>query len=239
MSPSPAAITFDLHGTLVDDTSRWQEAIGGACAEIAELHPDLEASALVAANLSTWEEYYPNVESDWLLGKLDSEELRAESWRRTLAESGVNDEALVRSAQQIFFRHYNTSHRLFEDVNATLDELSRRVALAIVTNAGNESRVSTIERLGLDQRFEAIVVSAEIGFMKPDPRIFSAALNDLGLEAQMVWHVGDNPYVDVAGANDAGLTSVWLSRDIAARMSGHPRPDHTIASLSELTRLVE
>lgn len=238
MKASPTAITFDLHGTLVDDTSRWQWAIEEACAEIAKLHPDLDASALVDSNISTWEKFYPTVESDWLLGKLDGSDLGEESWRRTLSKCGFNDEAIVRSAQQIFLRHYNDSHRLFDDVIPTLDQLGSHLPLAIVTNAGNETRHGTVERLGLGRRFDSIIISAEIGFMKPDPRIFKAAVSDLGVEAKMVWHVGDNRYVDVVGANEAGLTSVWLDRDPVAKRSDQPQPDHTIRSLFELTRFV-
>lgn len=238
MSALPAAITFDLHGTLVDDTSRWQPAIEQACAEIAGLHADLNGPDLAAANLITWKEYYPTVESDWLLGKIDGAELGRESWRRTLSQCGVTDEAIVTSAQDIFLRHYNLSHELFEDVVSTLDQLKGHQTLAIVTNAGNETRERTIERLGIDDRFEAIIISAEIGVMKPDRGIFTTALNHLGVEAGDVWHVGDNPYVDVAGANKAGLTSVWLNRRVEKKAADQPLSDYTIESLSELGELI-
>lgn len=238
MGSLPAAITFDLHGTLVDDTSRWQTAIERACAEIAKLHSELDGPALAAANLATWEEYYPTVESDWLLGKIDQAQLGRESWRRTLARCGIADEAMVRSAREIFLRHHNISHRLFEDVVSTLDDLKRNVELAIVTNAGHETRSTTIERLGIDDLFDTIVISAEIGIMKPDRRIFEAAITDLGLRADDVWHVGDNPHVDVAGANAAGLTSVWLNRNDRSVTPGQPQPDYTIRSLVELQELV-
>jgi putative hydrolase of the HAD superfamily len=238
MGAPPAAVTFDLHGTLVDDTSRWRNAIDEACAEIAELHDDLDGPALAAANVVAWEEYYPTVELDLMVGRINEEQLGLESWRRSLTECGVADEGIVASARQIFMRHYHASHRLFEDVASTLDGLSKHVALGIVSNAGNETRVNTIERLRIADMCKTVVVSAEVGIAKPDPRIFEIVLTELDLPAQDVWHVGDNPHIDAAGANAAGLTSVWLNRNGRSPKPGQPESDYTIRSLAELHELV-
>jgi putative hydrolase of the HAD superfamily len=44
-----------------------------------------------------------------------------------------------------------------------------------------------------------------MGVMKPDPRIFDAAVDLLGLSADQVWYVGDMPAIDVVGAQRAGI----------------------------------
>ena len=49
-----------------------------------------------------------------------------------------------------------------------------------------------------------------------------------------VWHVGDNLVTDVAGANAAGLTSVWLNRAGAARSAADAVPALEITTLADL-----
>ena len=61
-----------------------------------------------------------------------------------------------------------------------------------------------LDRLGVADRFDAIVSSAEAGIQKPDPAIFRLALTRLGVEAARALHVGDDD-VDREGARAAGL----------------------------------
>ena len=53
-----------------------------------------------------------------------------------------------------------------------------------------------------------------------------------------VWHVGDNPHTDVAGAKAAGLTAVWLNRKRLPLPATSLHPDHEIHSLTELSGLL-
>uniref|UniRef100_R7W724 Uncharacterized protein n=1 Tax=Aegilops tauschii TaxID=37682 RepID=R7W724_AEGTA len=58
-------------------------------------------------------------------------------------------------------------------------------------------------------RFDAIVVSSEVGYEKPAPEIFKIALEQIGVEASNAVHVGDDETADKAGANAIGL-ECWL-----------------------------
>ncbi|XP_066330330.1 uncharacterized protein [Miscanthus floridulus] len=58
-------------------------------------------------------------------------------------------------------------------------------------------------------RFDAIVVSSEVGYEKPAPEIFKIALDQIDLEASKAVHVGDDETADKAGANAIGL-ECWL-----------------------------
>jgi putative hydrolase of the HAD superfamily len=61
-----------------------------------------------------------------------------------------------------------------------------------------------LARLGMTERFVAILTSAEAGAEKPDPRIFGLALERLGVRPEEAVHVG-NEDVDRLGASAAGL----------------------------------
>ena len=85
------------------------------------------------------------------------------------------------------------------------------VRLGIVSNADGlmAQRLREREILqvgpGVGVEVDCVIDSGDIGIMKPDPRIFQAALDVLGLPAEAVWYVGDMPAMDVVGARRAGL----------------------------------
>jgi putative hydrolase of the HAD superfamily len=82
------------------------------------------------------------------------------------------------------------------------------------------------------------VISGEVGVAKPSPVIFDIALDRLQLTSADVWHVGDTPSTDVAGAAAAGIHSVWLNRARRTLESDEPRPDAEITSLRELSEVL-
>lgn len=98
-----------------------------------------------------------------------------------------------------------------------------------------------LNALGIDEWFDAVVISGEIGVAKPDAAAFRLALDQLVVEPESVWHVGDDLKTDVAGARAAGITAVWLNRRGLVRRESDPRADLEILSLSSLvpgTRLI-
>src|SRR6202035_2378795 len=85
--------------------------------------------------------------------------------------------------------------------------------------------------LGLDTHLDAVTFSAEVGWRKPSPRIFAAAMRVLGTGAARTVMVGDSETADVAGAHAAGMRAVLLSRSGDSGSSG---ADAVIAALREL-----
>eukprot|EP00882_Tetradesmus_deserticola_P006793 GHRQ01007152.1.p1 GENE.GHRQ01007152.1~~GHRQ01007152.1.p1 ORF type:complete len:293 (+),score=101.96 GHRQ01007152.1:173-1051(+) len=82
------------------------------------------------------------------------------------------------------------------------------IQLAVVSNFDTRLR-PILAALGVDDLFDAVVVSAEVQAEKPNPVIFETALQQLGLRPGEVVHVGDDRRNDVWGARDAGVAA-WL-----------------------------
>ncbi|MEY9849892.1 FMN phosphatase YigB (HAD superfamily) [Streptacidiphilus sp. BW17] len=91
--------------------------------------------------------------------------------------------------------------------------------LGIVSNGATEQQLAKIERTGLARLVDGWVISEEAACEKPDPRIFHLAAERCGLRPQhddasswtsSTWMVGDHAPADIAGAQVAGLRSVWL-----------------------------
>ncbi|HYI67339.1 MAG TPA: HAD family hydrolase [Candidatus Limnocylindrales bacterium] len=234
--PTVRALSFDLDGTLLDG-SPWRAVIIRSCEEIAAALPGLDANRLVEANAEVWERYFPEVERSWALGMVDGRSVTAEAWRRTLVASGSDDPAIAEFATATYLRNRRDALRLFDDARDILDRIGTSLPVAVITNGASDTQREALRILGIEHRFRVIVISGEVGMVKPDPGIFEIAINRLGVERQAFWHVGDNPHVDVEGARRARITAIWLNRSGATREPGDPTPDFEIASLTELSGL--
>ncbi len=126
-----------------------------------------------------------------------------------------------------------------EGVREVLPELrARGIRLGVVTNGGIEMQAAKIDAIAIRPYVDTIVISAQVGVEKPDPRIFRLALDTLGVVAEGVWFVGDHPHNDMLGAAGAGLTPVWL-RGIRPWPDELPAPEWQIDTLGDLLRLVD
>ena len=100
--------------------------------------------------------------------------------------------------------------RVLPGVPAALGRLrAAGLGLVVVSNSDGTCE-ETLVRLGLRDAVDAVVDSMRVGFEKPDPRIFAAALATCGATPARGVHVGDLYDVDVIGARRAGLRAVLL-----------------------------
>ena len=198
----------------------------------------LDANKLLEANGKAWQSYWPQVEKKWTLGSLSGADLSLEVWRRTLLEFGRDDEHLARLALETHTQNRRKTLRLFDDAQETINVLKPQFRLAVITNGASDTQRDSLQLLGIEKVFDAVVISGEVGAAKPDPSLFVIALQRLGVKKENAWHIGDNLETDVVGALGAGLTAVWLNRAGVHRKEGDPKPDHEIRSLKELAPLV-
>ena len=96
-----------------------------------------------------------------------------------------------------------------------------------------------LERAGVVDLFETIVVSDEIGWRKPRRDIFDAALGRLRVRADESLFVGDRADMDVLGAQQIGMDAAWINRDAEPLPPGIPKPTYEIRDLSELATILK
>ena len=110
--------------------------------------------------------------------------------------------------------------------------------LGIVSNSifsGGVLSAGLVE-LGLADRFQFVMSSADYGLRKPHPLLFQTAVARLGRDPARTWFVGDSLTHDVAGAQAAGLQGVWYNRIDAE--GGDVEPDAEVRGWQELLELV-
>jgi HAD superfamily hydrolase (TIGR01509 family) len=126
-----------------------------------------------------------------------------------------------------------------EHHRAVLRTLRARHRLAVVSNFDYTPTARLVlEREGIADLFDEILVSDTVGWRKPAPRIFQEALDRMGLAPGAAVFVGDRADVDVAGARGVGMRAVWINREAEALPEGAPVPDHEIRDLDELPGLL-
>jgi HAD superfamily hydrolase (TIGR01509 family) len=118
-----------------------------------------------------------------------------------------------------------------------LARLSRRYRLGIVSNFyGN--LVTVCHNAGIHPFFSVIVDSARVGCVKPDPRIFQRALDELRMRPAETVFVGDSLPRDMAGARAVGMQHIWLAGDGASSEGPCCPGDRVMRSLRELEGLL-
>ncbi|MHA2231712.1 MAG: HAD family hydrolase [Candidatus Hodarchaeales archaeon] len=126
----------------------------------------------------------------------------------------ISDPSAIRAVQEAFTAREGC-YRIFPDTKQTLNDLKQLgKRIGIVSNStpkGATNRRPILQKHGILEYFETIILSSEVGIAKPDREIFEIALGDFGLEdPQRVWHVGDFFGADVVGARNAGIIPVLI-----------------------------
>ena len=168
-------------------------------------------------------------------GRLALEETRAAIVAEALRESGVTDPAVAPSIAADYCALQESRIAPFPDSFPTLEALQRvGVRMALVTNGNAVLQRRKIARFGLERYMAAFLVEGELGFGKPDRRVFELALRSLEVSPDEAWCVGDNLEWDVAGAQRAGIAGIWKDNHRRGLPDGPIRPDRIIFELSDL-----
>ncbi len=105
--------------------------------------------------------------------------------------------------------------KLLEDLARRAKEPAGQLRLGIVTNGASDHQWKKYRQLGLERYIPKayVTVSGDVGISKPDPGIFRAAEDAIGLPPQDLWLVGDSLKHDIEGAHAAGWHTVWMNRN--------------------------
>lgn len=125
----------------------------------------------------------------------------------------------------------------------TLDTLrtlrERGVHLGMVSNIDDDHLQHLLAATGLARCFDSILSSEQARSCKPDGKFFDLALERAQCDASEALFVGDSLPQDVAGANAAGLRSVWIRRPHSQAPADGPQPLHIIESIPQILEIIE
>lgn len=124
-------------------------------------------------------------------------------------------------------------------VTDLLDRLRERYTLALISNYPCAKSIrASLDATGIAPHLDAVVVSGEVGHVKPHPVLFERVLDDLGVGAGEAVYVGDNWLGDVQGAKRIGMAAVHIRQfdtlEVFDREDGHHDADGVIEHLTDI-----
>jgi putative hydrolase of the HAD superfamily len=161
---------------------------------------------------------------------------------RVLQEFGYNLSAsspVVAKATEAFSDELTQYISLDDEAIDVLRKLQEKYKLGLISNfAIPEMAWKLLDRFGLREYFDVILVSGDINKRKPSPEIFAKALDTLRVDASRAVFVGDMIKLDVEGAKNAGMKSVLIERGSSKEFKD-VKPDKIITSLRQLSSTLE
>ena len=254
------ALIFDMDDTLVVEKASAEAALLQTC-ELAKARHGVEPHDLLASvrqtcrtlwhgsavrtycveiGISSWEALWARFEGDnenlqflrqW------APTYRLESWRQALARHSICDDELAAGLAETFPLHRRRLNVVYEDALPMLERLRPRYRLALLTNGAPDLQREKLAGAGLAHWFDEVLVSGDIGFGKPNPRVYETMLTRLDVAPDEALMIGNSLHSDIAGAQAAGIRAVWVNREASVGDEA-VSPDIEVPDLDRLATLL-
>ena len=179
-------------------------------------------------NLELWAEYAD--------GKVKKEELNRQRYLYPLEAVGAGDSALSEAYEKDALATIPTKSKLMPHAREVLEYLSAKYNLYILSNGFKELQFHKMRSSDIDKYFRKVVLSDDIGILKPWPEIFHFALSATQSELNDSLMIGDSWENDIAGAAGVGMHQVFYN--LSGRTDLPFTPTYQITDLKELLDLL-
>jgi 2-haloacid dehalogenase len=218
----PNLMSFDVFGTLISVRDSSYGAFERILADSHARHLDVR---------TFWEHWeHRNIAHYW-------EPYRSyrEICEHSLAETFAHFE--VTGDSRLIGRYFEAfpGFFLYDDVARTLDRLSRRYRLAIVSNIDDDLLALT----PLRRNFDLVCTAERARGYKPDGTLFRYLIEHAGCAKEEILHAGQSQFTDLVGGKPQGLTIAWINRRQVALDGSVPRPDFVFPDIQSLSRVVD
>jgi 2-haloacid dehalogenase len=217
----PAAVVFDLFGTLLDVASLREAAASVAddpAAFVATWREKQIAYSFASAIMGTHEDF---------------DAITGHALRFTAAKFGVTLDLLRR--KRLVDAWCNV--QAYDDVVPALRALRERgIRCAVLTNGTPETAASATANAGIDALLDVTLSVESAGVFKPDRRVYALVTDHYGVPADRLMFVTSNGW-DATGAATFGMRVAWCNRFGAIGETFGPPPEWTIDGLQALVAI--
>ncbi len=231
----PKAILFDLDDTIATWDAVAEQSWLDVCLRFAPRISGLEAERLYTT-ISAVRTWYMSDKERHRYMRLNLEAYRKEMVGLAFARLGIKAPELANELAALYGVEREKSASVLPGAIETLTYFRKsNFRLALVTNGTSIVQRKKIEKYGLSPFFDFIFIEEELGFGKPDERVFLRALEKLNVSPPEVWMVGDDLERDIDGAKKVGIFGIWVDWRGAGLLESSPvKPDRVIRAISEL-----
>jgi putative hydrolase of the HAD superfamily len=221
---------FDLDNTLLNFRANaletFSEIFNMPDLGIHPFQPDTFLAVFEKHNNWFWTEYSR--------GRTKKSGLREERFIRTFNDLGVEDPELAIQVSDLYMKLAPLKSNLFDQVPETLQYLSAKYSLYLLTNGFTDNQVKKLEASNLRGYFKKLFIAEMVGYPKPDRRIFEYAVKSIHAHKKECIMIGDDVVADIEGAKNAGIDQVFFNPN---GKPIHFTPTLEITSISELRNL--
>lgn len=153
-------------------------------------------------NLELWRQY--------TCGEITKEFLSVERFAYPLRQVGAPES--FASSMAVDFLHYTTEqNRLLPDAMELLRYVRTKYTLSIISNGFCEVQYKKLRKSGLEPFFAHVVLSEDVGSLKPNKAIYEYALKVNGITPCQALMIGDSYNSDIVGARNAGISALFFN----------------------------
>ncbi|MGE7837715.1 HAD family hydrolase [Viridibacillus arvi] len=203
------------------------------------LNRDASLLAFLDDQYERFHSVWGHIEKGQLIQRIVELDARGYVWKDEVYTRLIEEYKLDTSVKELLndyterFRYFVIGFPKYKEV---LVELKRQgYLLGMITNGKVGFQRANISGLGIENLFDVIVVSEEVGMKKPDKNIFEYALAKLQMSPNDAVFIGDNPTNDVEAARDVGMIGIW-KRD---QLIESYKSEHIIDKLEEVFDLLK
>jgi putative hydrolase of the HAD superfamily len=231
-------VLFDLGNTLAQyyDLSEFPAILEQGISNVADYLESLGISTIPKSDLSERVRQENHESKDFQVRPL--EDRLARIFQLDSASDSYSELSMTICRQ--FMKPIFALGHLYDDALPTMKDLrSESYSIGIVSNTSWGSPASLwreeIGRLGLEKLVDTSVFCRDVGWRKPDSRIFTSALQELGVSVDESVFVGDEPRWDVVGPNSIGMEAIVIDRQGRFK-DEHPDAIHSLLELPSRLR---
>ncbi len=126
----------------------------------------------------------------------------------------------------------------YPEVRRTLRKLRENYRLAALSDGQSLWALPEIRSVGLEGFFDPVIISSDLGYRKPDERMFTGMLKALDMKPEEVIFIGNDMFRDVYGAQRVGIRTVFFLSNQGEQKMADVRPDYIIYHFNELPEAV-
>lgn len=221
-------ILFDADGTLLEFEEAETKSFFQACNKL-KIKCDLEQlrTKYQVVNSAIWKEFEDE--------KITAEKLREERFRRLFNQEQLSISPAEMSKEYLDYLSQKTN--LLKNALAIVKYCSQKSKIALITNGLTDVQKLRIGQSPLKKYFKDIFISEEIGYPKPNPKIFYYVFKRIKVNPENTIIIGDNLNSDIKGGKEFGMKTCWFNPKNKKNVTAI-QPDFEINELMELKKII-
>ena len=231
MTLNPKFIYFDLDDTLLDHKSAERAALKDAFEHYSFFNGmalDQLRKTYELINAKLWDQYNH--------GKIDRDELQRNRFKYTLEQLDLDGDK-YEEVGSYYMDCYANHWQWMDGASKAYDRIRSHFQVGVITNGFSETQKKKFNRFDLHKTANHLIISEDVGVMKPQPGIFKYATELADCDPDDILYVGDSYNSDIQGGSSYGWNTAWYKSDPDPEIS--KEADFIFAEFEDLCELLE